>query len=67
MQRYGWISVILTLADLRRESRGRREAIRFITERLRQRASVRGLDRLARSWRSRTSAIPAQWTSISKS
>ena len=46
MQRYGWISVTLTLADLRRESRGRREAIRFITERLRQRASVRGLDRL---------------------
>ena len=46
MQRYGWISVTLTLADIKRESRGRREAIRFITERLRQRASVRGLDRL---------------------
>ena len=44
--RYGWISVTLALADIRRESRGRREAIRFITERLRRRASVRGLDRL---------------------
>ena len=46
MNRYGWTSVTLTLADIKRESRGRREAIRFITERLRQRASVRGLDRL---------------------
>ena len=46
MKHYGWISVTLTLADIKRESRGRREAIRFITERLRQRASVRGLDRL---------------------
>ena len=46
MNRYGWISVTLTLADIKRESCGRREAIRFITERLRQRASVRGLDRL---------------------
>ena len=46
MNRYGWTSVTLTLADIKRESRGRREAIRFITERLRRRASVRGLDRL---------------------
>ena len=46
MKRYGWTSVTLTLADIKRESRGRREAIRFITDRLRQRASVRGLDRL---------------------
>ena len=46
MNRYGWTSVTLTLADIKRESGGRREAIRFITERLRQRASVRGLDRL---------------------
>ena len=46
MKRYGWTSVTLTLADIKRESGGRRAAIRFITERLRQRASVRGLDRL---------------------
>lgn len=46
MKRYGWTSVTLTLADIKRESRGRREAIRFITGSLRQRASVRGLDRL---------------------
>ena len=46
MKRYGWTSVTLTLADIKRESGGRRAAIHFITERLRQRASVRGLDRL---------------------
>ena len=46
LKRYGWNSVTLTLADIKRESGGRREAIRFITDRLRQRASVRGLDRL---------------------
>ena len=46
MKRYGWTSVTLTLADIKRESGGCREAIRFVTERLRQRASVRGLDRL---------------------
>ena len=46
MKRYGWTSITLALADIKRESRGRREAVRFITERLRQRASVRGLDRL---------------------
>ena len=46
MNRYGWTSVILTLVDIRLKSDGRREAIRFIAERLRQKASVRGLDRL---------------------
>ena len=46
LERYGWTSVALALADIRRESGGRREAIRFIIDRLRQRASVRGLDRL---------------------
>ena len=46
MNRYGWTSVILTLADIKLKSDGRPEAIRFIAERLRQRASVRGLDRL---------------------
>ena len=46
MTRYGWTSVTLALADIRRESGGCREAIRFVTDRLRRRASVRGLDRL---------------------
>ena len=46
MKRYGWTSVTLALADIKHHSAGRREAIRFIAERLRQRASVRGLDRL---------------------
>ena len=46
MNRYGWASVTLGLADIRRESGGPREAIRFITGQLRRRASVRGLDRL---------------------
>ena len=46
MDRYGWVSVTLTLADIKHRFGGRREAIRFITERLRRRASVRGLDRL---------------------
>ena len=46
MNRYGWTSVTLGLADIRRESGGSREAIRFISGQLRRRASVRGLDRL---------------------
>ena len=46
LNRYGWSSLILSLADIKRESGGRHEAIRFITDRLRRRASVRGLDRL---------------------
>ena len=46
MHRYGWTSVTLGLADIRCESGGPREAIRFIAEQLRRRASVRGLDRL---------------------
>ena len=46
LNRYGWSSLTLTLADIKRESGGRREAIRFITDQLRRRASVRGLDRL---------------------
>ena len=46
LKRYGWSSLTLALADIKRESGGRREAIRFMTDRLRQRASVRGLDRL---------------------
>ncbi len=46
LKRYGWTTLSLALADIKRDSGGRRDAIRFITERLRQRASVRGLDRL---------------------
>ena len=46
LKRYGWSSLTLALADIKRESGGQREAIRFMTDRLRQRASVRGLDRL---------------------
>ena len=46
LKRYGWTTLSLALADIKRDSGGRREAIRFITGRLRQRASVRGLDRL---------------------
>ena len=46
LKRYGWTTLTLALADIKRESGGRQEAIRFITERLRRRASVRGLDRL---------------------
>ena len=46
MNRYGWTSLTLGLADLRRESGGLREAIHFIAGQLRRRTSVRGLDRL---------------------
>ena len=46
MSRYGWTSVVLALTDIKLESDGPREAIRFISGRLRLRASVRGLDRL---------------------
>ena len=46
MDRYGWTSVTLALADIKREADGPREAIRFISGQLRRRASVRGLDRL---------------------
>ena len=46
LKRYGWTTLTLALADIRREAGGRRAAIRFITGQLRRRASVRGLDRL---------------------
>ena len=46
MERYGWTSVTLALADIKLEVDGPREAIGFISGQLRQRASVRGLDRL---------------------
>ena len=46
MHRYGWTSVTLGLADVKRESGDSREAIRFLTGQLRRRVSVRGIDRL---------------------
>ena len=46
MERYGWITATLTLADIKEKEEGTHEAIDFISERLRHRASVRGLDRL---------------------
>jgi lipopolysaccharide biosynthesis regulator YciM len=46
MDRYGWITATLALADMTEEQRGVPEAITFMAEQLRRRASVRGLDRL---------------------
>ena len=46
MDRYGWITPMLALADLKRERDGARGAIEFMSEQLRRRTSVRGLDRL---------------------
>jgi len=46
MERYGWITPMLALAELKREQAGSREAIEFISSHLRRRSSVRGLDRL---------------------
>ena len=46
LERYGWTSAALELAEIRRASEGPRAAIEFIAERLRLRSSVRGLDRL---------------------
>jgi lipopolysaccharide biosynthesis regulator YciM len=46
LERYGWMSAALELAEIERTSEGPRAAIEFIAERLKQRSSVRGLDRL---------------------
>jgi lipopolysaccharide biosynthesis regulator YciM len=46
MARYGWITPMLALADLRRDRDGAEGAIEFISDQLRRRTSVRGLDRL---------------------
>jgi lipopolysaccharide biosynthesis regulator YciM len=46
LDRYGWTSAALELAEIRRAADGPRAAIEFIAERLRLRSSVRGLDRL---------------------
>ena len=46
LQRYGWVSVALQLSEIHRDNAGPMEAAQFIAERLRQRSSMRGLDRL---------------------
>jgi lipopolysaccharide biosynthesis regulator YciM len=46
MERYGWITPMLALADLRHDRDGTDDAIEFIADQLRRRTSVRGLDRL---------------------
>jgi len=46
LERYGWTSAALELADLHRDSGGPRAAIDFIAARLAKRSSVRALDRL---------------------
>ena len=46
MERYGWITPMLAMAELKHSREGTPEAIAFISEQLRRRTSVRGLDRL---------------------
>ncbi|MDX1431909.1 MAG: lipopolysaccharide assembly protein LapB [Gammaproteobacteria bacterium] len=46
MERYGWITPMLALTDLKRDREGAEGAIAFISDQLRRRTSVRGLDRL---------------------
>lgn len=46
LERYGGTSPALALAELRARREGREAAVRFLTEQLRLRPSVRGLDRL---------------------
>jgi lipopolysaccharide biosynthesis regulator YciM len=46
MERYGWITPMLALADVKRDRDGDGRAIEFISDQLRRRPSVRGLDRL---------------------
>jgi lipopolysaccharide assembly protein B len=46
LERHGGTTVALALADIKRDANGARAAMDFMAERLRQRASIRGLDRL---------------------
>ena len=46
MDRYGWATPMLALADMKRDREGTEGAIEFMSEQLRRRTSVRGLDRL---------------------
>jgi lipopolysaccharide biosynthesis regulator YciM len=46
LRRQGSVSLVLALAEMVRETDGDQKAVEFIAEQLRQRPSVRGLDRL---------------------
>ncbi len=46
LERYGWVSAALELTEMQRSSDGPRAAINFMAQQLRNRSSVRGLDRL---------------------
>ncbi len=46
LQRYGWITALLALAEMKLETHGRQAAVDFIASELEERASVRALDRL---------------------
>ena len=45
IERYGWVTAVLALTDLKHEHEGSNAAITFIAKQLRCRVSVRGLDR----------------------
>jgi lipopolysaccharide assembly protein B len=66
MERYGWITPMLALADSTREREGADGAIEFISEQLRRRTSVRGLDRLLEIELERADATDAAHVSILK-
>ena len=46
LERFGGISPALLLAEMKAEREGKKEAVDFLTEQLRRRPSVKGLDRL---------------------
>jgi lipopolysaccharide biosynthesis regulator YciM len=46
MDRYGWITATLALAEIRQKEQGVDAAIEFMASQLRRRTSIRGLDRL---------------------
>jgi len=46
LKKYGGVSIMLSLSELIKEEKGEKEATQFIIEQLRQRPSVRGLERL---------------------
>ena len=46
MDRYGWITATLALAEIKQKEQGADAAIEFMANQLRRRTSIRGLDRL---------------------
>lgn len=46
MNRYGWSTPMLALANLKRDRDGAGDAIEFVSDQLRRRTSIRGLDHL---------------------